>query len=337
MKTRYLRILTGSAFILIFLLSNVFSQADADTRISFKTGATSATVKGTVAKGGPDFYLINAKAGQKMTVKVTGKVSFGIDSPDERWTPDDGNTEWTEESLPANGDYKIRVYSAGGGQDYSLTVAIAPAKKDADASYRIGTFYDGIQMSSKESGDYGGMAVYLIHADVNDDYALVTVAEGVAKRPVLVKVKSLTGDPVTKFSFAVPNENGTRKFTGAIAAGTMTLTESGSKSILKSKCGQVFSDMSVGMESGDVGGMEVFLTESDGQWFALVTTAGGVVLPPKLVEAKVTGANFDKVEFTVPDENNTDGKLKYTGIITKNALTLDYEGEKTILRKQCNK
>src|SRR5437868_2997781 len=89
-----------------------FGQDDA-TRITFKRGASSATVRGTVAKGGPDFYVVRAGEGQTMTVSVTGSVSFGIDSPDEEsMTDDDGNKYWSDE-LPDDGDYRIRVYSFG--------------------------------------------------------------------------------------------------------------------------------------------------------------------------------------------------------------------------------
>ncbi len=332
MKTKYLQILSGGTLILMCLLSNVFAQTDG-TRIKFLKGKTSAVVKGTVAKGGPDFYLVGAKAGQMMTVKVTGKVSFGIDAGGERLTEDDGSTNWSE-ALPADGDYKIKVFSGGGAQNYTLTVSIAAAAEISEQWYRLGDYYDGIRMTSKESGDYGGMAIYLIHKDTEDFYALVTIAEGVLKRPVLVKVKPLSGDNFKKFSFSIPTENGDRKFTGTTSASGLTIDESGSKSVLKGKCGSVYSDMSVGEESGDVGGTEVFLTESDGQWFALVTSAEGVVLQPKLIEAKVSGTNFDKVEFTIPGEDGNDPK-KYTGTISKNALTLDIAGDKIVLKKQC--
>lgn len=110
-----LRFLSGSLLFLVILLSNAAAQ-DEGIRINFKRGTSSATVKGTVAKGGPDFYLVGAKAGQTMTVKVMGKVSFGIDSLGERLTEDDGNTSWSEK-LPADGDYKIKVFSSGGAQD----------------------------------------------------------------------------------------------------------------------------------------------------------------------------------------------------------------------------
>lgn len=51
------------------------------TRIKFAHGRSSATVGGTVAKGGPDFYVVGARADQTMTVEVSGAVSFGVDSP----------------------------------------------------------------------------------------------------------------------------------------------------------------------------------------------------------------------------------------------------------------
>ena len=334
MKTTHLQFLSCGALVLALLLSNVFAQNDG-TRIKFASGKSSATVTGTVAKGGPDFYLVGAKAGQQMTVKVTGKVSFGIDTGGERLTADDGNTNWSN-ALPAGGDFKIKVFSRGGTQGYTLTISIAAVETNVASWYRLGDFYDGITMTSKESGDYGGMAIYLIQKDSEDFYALVTIAEGVLKRPVLVKVKSLSGDNFKKFSFIIPNENGSRKFIGTSSASGLTIDESGSKSVLKGKCGSIFSNMSVGTESGDVGGMEIFLTESDGQWFALVTSAQGVVLKPQLVEAKVTGTNFEKLEFTIPGEDNA-SSMKYTGTIGKNALTLNSAGDKTILRKQCAK
>src|SRR5687767_3818090 len=118
MKNKYRQFLSASSIILLFLLTNVPAQQDdaAAARISFKRGESAATVRGTAAKGGPDFYLVGARAGQKMTVKATGKVSFGIDSPDSALTEDDGNAFWSAE-LPADGDYKIRVYSKGGAQN----------------------------------------------------------------------------------------------------------------------------------------------------------------------------------------------------------------------------
>jgi hypothetical protein len=115
--------LAGSVMVLMLLLSSAASAQVDGREIKFRGGRSAATVKGTVGKGGPDFYFLGAKAGQTMTIEVTGKVSFGVDSPDEALTDDDGNKIWSQE-LPADGNYKIRVYSLGGAQSYSLTVTI---------------------------------------------------------------------------------------------------------------------------------------------------------------------------------------------------------------------
>lgn len=110
------------ALTVTLLVTNVF-PLQAPKRISFQRGRSSATVSGTVAKGGPDFWVIGAKAGQTMVVHVDGDVTFGLDSPRGQMTEDDGNTSWRGQ-LDFDGDHTIRVYSAGGVQKYSLTVSI---------------------------------------------------------------------------------------------------------------------------------------------------------------------------------------------------------------------
>ena len=93
------------------------------TRLEFKSGSTSTTVEGTVAKGGPDFYVIAGKAGQTMTINVTGLVTFGVAAPDDSFARDDGNKTWSKK-LPVNGDYKIKVFSSDSAQSYKLTISI---------------------------------------------------------------------------------------------------------------------------------------------------------------------------------------------------------------------
>lgn len=117
-----LLVVLNVALIVTLLVINVF-PFQAGTRIRFPTGRTSATVSGTVAKGGPDFWVVGAKAGQTMVVHVDGAVTFGLDSPRGQMTEDDGNTSWRG-VLDFDGDHKIRVYSTGGVQKYSLTVSI---------------------------------------------------------------------------------------------------------------------------------------------------------------------------------------------------------------------
>lgn len=98
-------------------------DAGGATRLKFKAGRTSTFIDGTVAKGGPDFYVIKAKAGQTMTINVTGKVTFGVAAPDDSFARDDSNKTWTKK-LPADGDYKINVFTSESSESYKLTVSI---------------------------------------------------------------------------------------------------------------------------------------------------------------------------------------------------------------------
>lgn len=315
--------------ILLCAAISVFAQGDG-TRIKFKRGATSATVKGTVAKGGPDFYLVGAKGGQMLKVNVTGNVSFGIFSGDERITEDDGNKSWNGE-LPDDGDYRIKVFSAGGTSTYSLTVTISAVAKTSQ-KFTTSGFYKGIDLSSEESGDYYGIDVFLTESD-GQLYALVSTAEGGFSTPVLVEAKQ-SGKDMRTIEFTLPDENGGRKLKGTVSAKHLTLDDYyGKKFVLKRECGNLSSDISMG-EGGDYGGTEVYLTDAGGQWYALVTVAEGVLKRPVLVEANVTGDDYDNIEFTLPGE---DGGRKFQGKMTKTGMTLDESGTKLVLKEKCYK
>jgi hypothetical protein len=92
-----------------------------------------------------------------------------------------------------------------------------------------------------------------------------------------------------------------------------------------------FSDIKAG-EGGDYGGMQVYLTDSDGQFYALVTVAEGVLLPPVLVKAQVD-IDSRKIEFGLPTEN---GARKFKGQVTADGLTLtEAGGGKSFLKRKC--
>lgn len=318
---------------MLFLFSNVLGQNEG-TRISFSRGATSATVKGTVAKGGPDFYLVGARAGQTMTIKVTGQVSFGVDSPEGRLTEDDGNTNWSAE-LPADGDYKIKVFSSGGAQNYSLTVSIVGAQKTSQ-KFTTSGFYHGINLSSKESGDYYGIDMYLTESD-GQLYALVTTAEGGFSTPVLVEAKT-SGNDMRTVEFTLPDENnGGRKLKGTVSAAGFILNDYyGKKFVLKRECGNLSSNISVG-SGGDYGGMEIYLTDAGGASYALVTIAEGVLKRPVLVEANVqykNGYRDENFDFTLPGEN---GERKFKGKFTKTGMSINENGTPIVLKDKCYK
>ena len=92
----------------------------------------------------------------------------------------------------------------------------------------------------------------------------------------------------------------------------------------------VFSNITAG-EGGDYGGMQIYLTDSDGQFYATVTIAQGVLLPPALVKVKAD-VETRKIEFELP---GGDGPRKFTGTVSAEGLTLTEGGEKTFLKRKC--
>jgi hypothetical protein len=92
----------------------------------------------------------------------------------------------------------------------------------------------------------------------------------------------------------------------------------------------VFSNITAG-EGGDYSGMQVYLTDSDGQFYATVTIAEGVLLAPVLVKVK---ANVEerKIEFELP---GGDGPRKFAGTVAASGLTLMEGGNKIVLKRIC--
>ena len=77
-----------------------------------------------------------------------------------------------------------------------------------------------------------------------------------------------------------------------------------------------FSNITAG-DGGDYGGMQIHLTDADGQFYALVTVAEGVLQPPVLIKAKADIA-ARKFEFTMPGK----GGRKFTAIVQADGMTL---------------
>jgi hypothetical protein len=92
----------------------------------------------------------------------------------------------------------------------------------------------------------------------------------------------------------------------------------------------VFGNITAG-EGGDYGGMQIYLTDSDGQFYATVTIAEGVLLPPVLVKVKAQ-VEERKIEFELP---NGEGVRKFTGTVSAAGLTLNEGGTKIFLKRIC--
>lgn len=77
--------------------------------------------------------------------------------------------------------------------------------------------------------------------------------------------------------------------------------------------------------------MQVYLTDSDGQFYATVTIAEGVLLPPVLVKADAK-IETREIEFTLQAE---DGGRRFKGKITADGLTLTENGRRHFLERKC--
>ena len=95
-------------------------------RIQFRRGSSSTTLQGKVSVGLPDTYLLGARAGQVMTIKLTAprqKVRFMIMSSKTTESLADNTTSWTG-TLPETGDYHILVDTDGDGRTYSMSITV---------------------------------------------------------------------------------------------------------------------------------------------------------------------------------------------------------------------
>jgi hypothetical protein len=114
-----------------------FAQSDIVKRpVQFAKGKSGTTIKGSLTGDQTVDYTLRAAAGQTMTVKLSGgsSVNFNVLPPGSTGEAlfigsRDGNRSTT--TLPASGEYTIRVYqmghakSSGQRSNFTLDVAIA--------------------------------------------------------------------------------------------------------------------------------------------------------------------------------------------------------------------
>lgn len=114
--------------------------------VQFAKGTSSATIKGSLKGDQTIDYTLRAKAGQTMSVTLATKHGanyFNVLPPgstgEALFVGSSGGNEWTG-ALPADGEYKVRVYlmrsaaRRGETANYTLTVGVtgAPGHKAAD-------------------------------------------------------------------------------------------------------------------------------------------------------------------------------------------------------------
>ena len=213
------------------------------------------------------------------------------------------------------------------------SVSMAQKKSDIRPFTTSGQ-YNGIGLSSKESGDYYGMDVFLTESD-GQLYAVVTRAEGGFRTPVLVEAKQ-SGKDMRTVEFMLPDDNGNIKYKGTVTAtGFNVVGSNGLKFPMKRGCGNLYSNITMG-KGGDYGGTEVYLAEGGGDSYMLVTIAEGVMKRPVLVPAKVSLKQgvIQGMDFTLPGDN---GERKFKAKLTATGTTLTEGGAKMALRSKCYK
>jgi hypothetical protein len=128
--SRTTRRVMAVVFICLFAFSSVFAQG-VKKKVRFAKGTSSITIREAVVRGDRDRYYVGAKAGQRMSVKITSieknavfQIYFhGEEESLPRAGDDDDATNWSGE-LPIDNEYVIVVGGTRGNATYALTISI---------------------------------------------------------------------------------------------------------------------------------------------------------------------------------------------------------------------
>jgi hypothetical protein len=112
-RSKSYRHLAGAVTITMLLVVPVSILAEgAPERVRFQRGHSSTTLRGRIAGFDTKDYVVGAKAGQAMALRLSSPNSstyFVIYSINGRATDMNETTEWSE-NLSESGDYVIRVF-----------------------------------------------------------------------------------------------------------------------------------------------------------------------------------------------------------------------------------
>jgi len=111
---------------LLLCATNAGAQCESK-RVKFQRGAATAALRGKVTAARAVCYELRARAGQKMSVRLTStgkKVRFGVMPPGfDREPLAENVTNW-EAVLEEDGDYAISITVPKGSDFYTFEVAI---------------------------------------------------------------------------------------------------------------------------------------------------------------------------------------------------------------------
>lgn len=104
------------------------AQRTTAERVRFQPGRTTAVLRGKVTGRVSRDYLLTAREGQRMTVRISGQSGavFNISSPDRTGLSQLQIRDW-EGELPLTGTYRIHVEGETenlGARSYTLEIAI---------------------------------------------------------------------------------------------------------------------------------------------------------------------------------------------------------------------
>ena len=121
-----------TTLMLLVLPLSIFAQG-APQRVRFQSGHSSATLKGRIIGFDTKDYVVEARAGQAMAVRLSSSnpsTYFVIYSINGRATDMNETTEWSE-NLSESGDYLIRVFMMrsaarrkGAAANFTLSISI---------------------------------------------------------------------------------------------------------------------------------------------------------------------------------------------------------------------
>jgi hypothetical protein len=109
-------------------INAVSAQTQKTKIVRFAPGKSSAVLKGSVVRGTENRYIVSARAGQTMRVKVTSTENNAVFTVyfaggQESLVNSEESTDWTQR-LEAGNDYEIIVAPVRGNATYTLTIGV---------------------------------------------------------------------------------------------------------------------------------------------------------------------------------------------------------------------
>jgi hypothetical protein len=130
MKKLVHTVVITACFIASLTFLTVFAEAQTGKtkKVRFAPGKSSVVIKGAIVRGTEDRYILAAKRGQRMSVKITSierNANFTVYYAGEMESIEDSKeaTDWSGK-LSDDNNYVILVGSKRGNATYTLTISI---------------------------------------------------------------------------------------------------------------------------------------------------------------------------------------------------------------------